>query len=425
MRNILVAVLGSTPAILTEAIYYYARLAEQPVLFSEIHVYTTGPGRKLACEQLFGTRQSGQYFALLKTLHMDVQQITFGENNIHAIIGADGLPLADVRTKEESLCVADQLCAGLQKLRADDDVVIYATMAGGRKTMGIYLTMAMQLLSRAGDRLFHVLPDPRIEEARMRDFYFPCKTLLINGKKILPSDIRIDCDEVPLLHWPWSQGVENFTFSELQARRQREVDWSGRPPSITFDLRARKVSIGEQAIETGTTGFLWYAYFAQRVKRLGEEPASLDLSALQTYWERLYARVAAAQKKLNGAPLRWTAPQLRDGHLPLNPENAREHAALMELEALFFYASGRGDEADFALRMNVDLSSGNHNNLQLRTYLSKLAGELKRVLGPLLAEHYSIRQTARGSGTYWLAVAPERIKFVNGPKASTLAVGTR
>jgi CRISPR-associated protein (TIGR02584 family) len=58
MKKILVAVLGNTPAILTEAIYYYAKRYplhnEDPIVFDEVHVFTTTEGRTSIRDELFG-----------------------------------------------------------------------------------------------------------------------------------------------------------------------------------------------------------------------------------------------------------------------------------------------------------------------------------------------------------------------------------
>ena len=45
-REILVAVAGLTPQVITETLYYLTQVRDPPVTIAEIHVLTTQPGRQ-------------------------------------------------------------------------------------------------------------------------------------------------------------------------------------------------------------------------------------------------------------------------------------------------------------------------------------------------------------------------------------------
>ena len=61
--------------------------------------------------------------------------------------------LEDIRTVEENEFAGDQICDIVRELTKDSYTIIHASAAGGRKTMSIYLTAAMQMYGRAQDAL--------------------------------------------------------------------------------------------------------------------------------------------------------------------------------------------------------------------------------------------------------------------------------
>jgi CRISPR-associated protein (TIGR02584 family) len=237
MHNILVAVLGHTPAILTEAFYYYAKRKQPPVAFSEVHVLTTTVGRDAVLEKLLGHRKGNDHFyELLRHLGINPTVVSFDDNHIHVFRDSLGRELADVRTSEECVCAADRICEVLFQLCSRSDAAVYATIAGGRKSLGVFLTIGLQLYARPQDRLFHVLVDPRIEADRNveSEFFFPSKPLLLNGKRLPLQEIRIDCDEIPLLCWPWDNISQIApTMATSQVRRS----FPGRKRSPTSTTR--------------------------------------------------------------------------------------------------------------------------------------------------------------------------------------------
>jgi hypothetical protein len=86
-QPILLAVLGNTPAILTEAFYYYARLSSPPTLFTEVHALTTKRGRDIAISTLLQSKkgEGSQFDRLLRRLRIPCSKVTFNENTLYAI----------------------------------------------------------------------------------------------------------------------------------------------------------------------------------------------------------------------------------------------------------------------------------------------------------------------------------------------------
>jgi hypothetical protein len=112
--------------------------------------------------------------------------------------------------------------------------------------MGLYMAMAMQLLSRPQDRLFHVLLDPRLGEPPPRDFFYPSREFVTGDSHIPTADIRIDCDEIPLLSWPSQVRPSGAVhFRDLLAQQQLCLQSLQEPPNLVIDGKKKQIFIGE------------------------------------------------------------------------------------------------------------------------------------------------------------------------------------
>lgn len=90
--------------------------------------------------------------------------------------GPDSQPLDDLRSAEENAALADFLVAFIRDRTQDPNVRLHCSVAGGRKTMGVYLALALQLYGRPGDTLFHVLVSPEFESHPQ---FFGCVPLIL------------------------------------------------------------------------------------------------------------------------------------------------------------------------------------------------------------------------------------------------------
>src|SRR5207237_3833730 len=98
--------------------------------------------------------------------------ITFDETMLRLLCTPDGRMLDDIRTVDDNSYAANQICEIVRELTRDPDTRLHASAAGGRKTMSIYLTAAMQLFGRVQDRLSHVLVSEPFE-MNQEFFYIP------------------------------------------------------------------------------------------------------------------------------------------------------------------------------------------------------------------------------------------------------------
>jgi CRISPR-associated protein (TIGR02584 family) len=159
-RHILLCMAGLTPQVITETLYAVTQQRRERV--DEIHVITTLSGRDKITSMLLDP-QHGQFYAFCRDYHIDPASIKFDETMLKLLCAPDERMLDDIRTVDDNSYAADQICEIVRELTRAPDTRLHASAAGGRKTMSIYLTAAMQLFGRRQDRLSHVLVDEYFE----------------------------------------------------------------------------------------------------------------------------------------------------------------------------------------------------------------------------------------------------------------------
>ncbi len=171
-KNILLCVAGATPQIITETLFVLTQNQEPKVRIDEIRVITTLEGRNRILNSLLN-KTTGKFFEFCRDFGTDPNSITLDETCISLLRTRDGRTLEDIRTPEENELAGDQICDIVRELCKDENTRIFASAAGGRKTMSIYLTLAMSLFGRAEDSLSHVLVNEGFEG---NNFYYPPPT---------------------------------------------------------------------------------------------------------------------------------------------------------------------------------------------------------------------------------------------------------
>ncbi len=247
-KNILLAALGTTPQIITESLYHL--MVQQKISIHEIHLITTTEGENKTEKQLFDNGQ-GAFYRFCREYEISATQIC---SKFHVITDTQGQQLSDIRTPEDNRVAANYFLKIVRELTGREDSRIYATIAGGRKTMSAYLYLTMQLLGREQDMLYHVLVHPESIESNPA-FYFPLKETEYmefsdrQGKtfNISVDQIRIDMAEIPfvrlrrLLSAELLDGIEHF--SDLIAMTQSSIDQAISAPKVKVDMQERRLRI--------------------------------------------------------------------------------------------------------------------------------------------------------------------------------------
>ena len=208
-RTILVAVIGTSPAVLTETIWALAH-QDKPAIPDEVVVLTTKPGKEALLEAIMSGNPSilEQLKSALCKEKIPIEgKLIFGETSIRVIPDEKGDEAGDLRTGADNLRAADFMLGELRKYTEDPETIVLSSIAGGRKTMSALLFSCMTLLGRVEDKVYHVLIPPEYECGMEPPFYFPQKgtahQLLSRGRptgrKVSSTKIGIELFEVPFV----------------------------------------------------------------------------------------------------------------------------------------------------------------------------------------------------------------------------------
>lgn len=203
-RTVLIAGIGTSPAVLTETVWALAHQKEA-VVPEEVVVITTKTGKaRLWAELVDGGVWKGLVASLAREQVPGSEQLHLGTTAIRVLPDAEGNEIDDLRTAEDNLRAADFMLGVVRQYTADPSTRVLASIAGGRKTMSALLFSCMSLLGRSDDRIFHVLTMPEAL-ALKPPFYFPRKGKMHecfeNGKsrKISAQHVAVELFEVPFV----------------------------------------------------------------------------------------------------------------------------------------------------------------------------------------------------------------------------------
>ena len=241
MKTILLAVLGRSPQIVTETLFYLTQIRRETV--DEIQILTTQAGREEFVNKLTDNGR-GYFYRFCQEYGLNAIDLNLRPPTI--LTDQEGKELLDIRTNSENEAAANQIIEKIRELTSPADTRLFCSMAGGRKTMGVYASFAMQFFGRPQDRLFHVLVwPPELEGAS--DFYFPPKAKGEwvyhrgnNELKIDASSIRIDLAEIPFIRLRGIIGGKinlDLPFDQLVHLAQRLLNESEKPTMILEPAR--------------------------------------------------------------------------------------------------------------------------------------------------------------------------------------------
>ena len=172
--HILFSVAGMSPAVITETLFGLWKSGAANG--GEIHILTTARGKRdmqplleedgqvAAFNRAYGTSWTIRY-EWVEAITATPRRATAGMP-----LGSGPVPLEDLRTTAHNEAAADRIVQRIREWTERDDVVLHASVAGGRKTMGMFLSQAMSWFARPGDDLSHVLVPQAFEN---KTFFFP------------------------------------------------------------------------------------------------------------------------------------------------------------------------------------------------------------------------------------------------------------
>ena len=264
-KHVLISVVGLSPQVITETLYYYWCLTSPPVPITEVFALTTLHGKQALEETLLG--DNGQLKSLCSDYNLPPIRLDLA--NVHLLKDADGQPLKDISSVIDNEALADQLFAFVRKLATSTDICLHASIAGGRKTMGLYIGLAMQFYGRPGDTLSHVLVNLELENEK---FFYPppdgADVVLKDGRTIPADEIRIELAEIPLLllreKISFLKEHTDAGYTELIEIAQREYNALQAISPVFINTFSCCLKIGEVTINLTPLELALYLFFARQ-----------------------------------------------------------------------------------------------------------------------------------------------------------------
>ena len=189
--QVLIVVLGTSPAILTETVWALA--VNEGIVPDEIEIWTTKTGKDVF-EKAVLTKDAKTGKTVWDSLLDDLTtkrninitgKLALEDDSWKIFANTKKQHLEDLLTTEDNLATADKM---LKELRGHDDPSkqILLSIAGGRKTMGALALQCMSLVGREEDKVYHVLVNPPFDTGLTPPFFFPEK----KGKKWQSRETR-------------------------------------------------------------------------------------------------------------------------------------------------------------------------------------------------------------------------------------------
>jgi len=277
-ERLLVAIIGLSPAILTETVYALCSEPE-PEIPDRVIAVTTRDGKRRLEEALFA---DGGWDQLLETLQARlgkkalVGKLRFGPvaDCIRVIPSyARDRDLEDIRTADDNAAVADFLMETLRGPSEEADLAITASLAGGRKTMSALLLSVMSLLGRFGDRVIHVLAQDPWD--RVPGFLFPgCPGSFVHPDTENPlnsATARLSLAEVPFvpLRYLFAReiGRASGSYRKLVDQIRRQAAEIDSEIDLEIDCSTGSIAVNGIHVSLSKMEFAFYAALADRAVR--------------------------------------------------------------------------------------------------------------------------------------------------------------
>ncbi|MBF0226053.1 MAG: TIGR02584 family CRISPR-associated protein [Desulfobacterales bacterium] len=200
MKNIILAVSGLSPQVITETLY---ALHQNNRNIDEIHVITTKEGKDKIYTDLFGN-EDGYYYQYLNEYGINKSSIKFGHQNIHAIKNKNGVEINDIENEDDNEKLLKKCLELAFYFTMPPNTAVFFSIAGGRKTMSACLTLAAQIYGRPQDRLYHILVSPEFESNR--NFYYPpvkSKKIELRDRQHQPFYKETQYARINIIHIPF------------------------------------------------------------------------------------------------------------------------------------------------------------------------------------------------------------------------------
>lgn len=330
-KIVLLAIVGTAPAVLTEAIWALAM--RRKVVPDRVVVMTTEEGSAKLRELVL---ESGVWDELKREIQengVDIDgKLVFNDKSDKFLMTfldeKTGKFIADLSTKEANLYAADQMMAQIHNYSKDRAWQIYGLIAGGRKTMTGLFFSCMSLLSRKGDKLFHVIvSEPYTGPGLMPPFFYPqsgvTHVIGASGKKYPSIKADVNLFEVPYVCvGEWAEAKckvynKHLSYKNLIESVERSMD-DALMPEIEVDFNIGDIKIDGVPARLAPSEFALYLYMGLKGNPKSAQKGLTDL--LQ------FVRGKGGAEALDCCACRWLQKLVDSelfGRFNVTPENRR------------------------------------------------------------------------------------------------------
>ncbi|MDM7986618.1 MAG: CRISPR-associated ring nuclease Csm6 [Smithella sp.] len=265
MPNILLAISGLSPQVVTETLY---ALHQDGIRVDEIHVLTTRTGRDRVLASLL-TPQDGSFHRYLNEYEIDPSSILFTPESVHVLRDTAGRPLDDITCADDNEILLKTCLALAHRLTKRPEDTVFFSIAGGRKTMSACLMTAAQFYGRPQDRIYHVLVSPEFEN-HPGFYYPPVKPVMLEmreerGGKILRDTASASVTLVPIPFISLRDAIRDRATGRVQtpARLLRHLIREKEEPLIV-DLMQGRIIYKRKELPMMPSRLALYAFLAGR-----------------------------------------------------------------------------------------------------------------------------------------------------------------
>ncbi len=355
-RRVLFLVTGLTPQVVTETLYALCVNRKPPFVPTGIRLLTTAAGAKRARLMLFQA-DGGQFLNFCRDFELPQLRDVFREEDIEVVRRADGSVLEDIITAEDNTLVADAIMQRLRDFTTDDDCALHASLAGGRKTMGVALALALSLLGRPQDVLSHVLVSPPFESHPGFFYPPPQPQVLLVGvppqqRPVSTAEAEVSLAEIPLIRLRSLLDASLLAnargFGELMARAQAFLG----QPELELDLQRSQARASGTEVPLTAVGKAFLLMLARRLVAERETHCPMEGvpdAALAREFLQAYADINAEP------PAEQTQRALKGG-MDKNYFERRKH----EVNSAFRKALGPGPAKAYEIGRRHDAGSGRY-----------------------------------------------------------------
>ena len=277
MPNILLAISGLTPQIVTETLYVLA--VKKKISIDEIYVLTTRRGEQV----LQGKDKSAvtpkvslkkEIAELCKKNGIKTPKFSYKKNVI--VAEEETTSLYDVRTDEENILFPNKAAELVKRLTENDNVALHVSIAGGRKSMSAHLALVMSLFARSQDKLYHILTDEKYEFGN----FYPKSTEEENALVLaeLPF-VKLRSLNNPVLR-------QDDSYYEIVKKTQERLNFLTENAKLIVELRKRVIRYKNRQISFSPSEIVFYVLFVEQKINTGGGYSTSELQTVE-FAERL------------------------------------------------------------------------------------------------------------------------------------------